>query len=138
MRRILSILLLISLGLGPGATALSASVLSGLAAAWTGNVDESRLPACCRRNGKHHCAMGSQDGSPSSNSETSVSANDSCPYMPHALASTAPVSAALVATASGTIPLAIEAHAVHACEAAPTVSNRRNWPKRGPPALTVS
>src|SRR5580658_10528818 len=113
MRRILSILLLISLGLGPGATALSASVLSGLRSAWTGNVDESHLPACCRRNGKHHCAMGSQDGSSSSNSETSVSANDSCPYMPHTLASTAPVSAALLAISSGTIPSAIETRTAH-------------------------
>ncbi len=44
MRRALSILLVLFFGLGPLATALQAS-------------DDSRLPACCRRNGAHHCAM---------------------------------------------------------------------------------
>ena len=59
MRRILSILLLLVLGLGPEApaTALASGLISGPASAWSGKVDESRLPACCRRNGKHHCAM---------------------------------------------------------------------------------
>src|SRR6266568_8318938 len=44
MRRALSLFLLLFFGLGPLTTALEAS-------------DDSRLPACCRRHGTHHCAM---------------------------------------------------------------------------------
>jgi len=45
MRRPLAILLVLFFALGPLQGVLQAS-------------DESRLPACCRRNGAHHCAMG--------------------------------------------------------------------------------
>ena len=44
MRRSLSILMVLVLGLGPLTEMLPAS-------------DDLRLPACCRRNGMHHCAM---------------------------------------------------------------------------------
>lgn len=44
MRRGLSILLVLVLGLGPLTELLPAS-------------DDLRLPVCCRRNGAHHCAM---------------------------------------------------------------------------------
>src|ERR1700756_2099163 len=44
MRRALSILLVLFLGLGPLAATLRGS-------------DDARLPICCRRNGSHHCAM---------------------------------------------------------------------------------
>jgi hypothetical protein len=47
MRRPLAIILVLFFALGPLQGVLQAS-------------DESRLPACCRRNGAHHCAM-SQD-----------------------------------------------------------------------------
>jgi hypothetical protein len=39
---------------------------------------ESNLPACCRRNGKHRCAMGTQTGS---SSERSVQSG-ACPSFP--------------------------------------------------------
>ncbi len=44
MRRPLAIMLVLFFALGPLQGVLQAS-------------DESRLPACCRRNGAHHCAM---------------------------------------------------------------------------------
>ena len=44
MRRALSILLMLLVGAGPLSYAFSLS-------------DELSLPACCRRNGAHHCAM---------------------------------------------------------------------------------
>lgn len=44
MRRFLSSFLLLFFGLGPLSAVLPAS-------------DDARLPACCRRNGAHHCAM---------------------------------------------------------------------------------
>src|SRR5215471_8525816 len=44
MRRVLSILLALAFGLGPVAFAL-------------GYDESSSLPACCRRQGAHHCVM---------------------------------------------------------------------------------
>src|ERR1700744_428938 len=103
MRRFLSILLLLCLGLGPGTDLLSASTLAtALRSGWTGKVDESRLPACCRRNGKHHCVMSSQQAS-TSDGETTISANDCCPCVPLTLASTAPITPALLTSASTAI-----------------------------------
>jgi hypothetical protein len=133
MRRILSILLAIGLGLGPAlaavpANALAAGLLSGRSG-WTGKVDESSLPAGCRRNGKHHCVMTALE-----NGETSVAAPDCCPCLPHALVSTAPVSAALLTVATGVPAYPAERIAAHSSTDGPLTSDRRGWPKRGPPA----
>lgn len=45
MRRILALLLVLSFS-GPL-----------IAPVFTNSIDEAALPACCRRNGKHHCMM---------------------------------------------------------------------------------
>jgi hypothetical protein len=134
MRRILSILVTLALGLGPAMAAIPANAL---ASGWTGKIEESRLPACCRRNGKHHCAMTSTGQTAEATGKTgemTVSANDSCPLMPQTLASTAPSVAALVhAAASSALP-PTEAPAPHGNAAAAHMSEQRSWPKRGPPA----
>ena len=132
MRRILSILLLLVLGLGPAVPA------GALASGWSGKVDGSVLPACCRRNGKHHCAMGGESSQlAASHGETTVAAQDSCPFAPRALASTAPSFAALLnVTASSTIRIS-ERCAMRGIEAAARISDRRNQPKRGPPATQI-
>ncbi|MGA8043845.1 MAG: hypothetical protein WCA37_13695 [Terracidiphilus sp.] len=44
MRRALALVLMLFFGLGPLTATLQAE-------------DDSRLPACCRRHGAHHCAM---------------------------------------------------------------------------------
>jgi len=44
MRRWLSLIFVVFFGLGPLTAALPAS-------------EDARLPACCRKNGAHHCAM---------------------------------------------------------------------------------
>jgi hypothetical protein len=75
MRRGFSILLIVLFGLGPLSVALQAS-------------DESRLPACCRRHGAHHCAMDAQMASRTAQDESGltpvVSAPLTCPYYPGA------------------------------------------------------
>jgi hypothetical protein len=134
MRRILSILLAIGLGLGPALAAVPANALAaGLLSArsgWTGKVDESSLPACCRRNGKHHCVMTALE-----NGETSISAPDCCPCLPHALVSTAPVSAALLAVTTDSLAYPTERVAARYSTDGTRSSDHRSWPKRGPPAL---
>lgn len=76
MRRAFSILLMLFLGLGPLTALLPAS-------------DEARLPACCRRNGAHHCdmalqvaAMGSRTAA---DSAPGFSAPTTCPNYPGCL-----------------------------------------------------
>jgi len=133
MRRILSILLAIGLGLGPAlaavpANALAAGLLSGRSG-WTGKVDESSLPECCRRNGRHHCVMTALE-----HGESSIAAPDCCPCLPHALVSTAPVSIALPAVATGAPAYPAERLAMHSSMDSLLTSDWRSWPKRGPPA----
>jgi len=131
MRRILSILLLLVLGLGPAVPvgALASSIRSG----WTGKIDESRVPACCRRDGKHHCSMSAEQFANLSG-EITVTASDSCPCMPRALASTAPQLSALPQTAPIATYLCTEFQALRSLDSAAHTSSRRDWPRRGPPA----
>jgi hypothetical protein len=82
MRRLLSILLLLGLGMGPAFASIPAHAL---ASGWTGKVDEAAVPACCRRNGKHHCAMSAMQAL---EGETMFSSSDCCPCMPHGDATT--------------------------------------------------
>lgn len=52
------------------------------------SVDESRLPACCRRNGKHHCAMSEEMVgrivAASSGKTPTIGAPGHCPFYPTA------------------------------------------------------
>jgi len=139
MRRILSILVMLVLGLGPSVATVPAAAL---ASGWTGKVDESHLPSCCRRHGKHQCAMDSQGQDSQGQTiapsrETAVGANDSCPFMPHALASTAPSVTALLRDSAISMLLPAESSSPHSGTAVARVTDRRSWPKRGPPALQI-
>jgi hypothetical protein len=132
MRRILSILLLLALGLGQAASA--AALTSGPASGWTGKIDESRIPACCRRNGKHHCEMGSQGNSAQSAGETSIFAKDCCPCAPRALASTAPTVVAFLGVSAKSTGYASSLRVPFPTTASPLINDRRSRPKRGPPS----
>jgi hypothetical protein len=128
MRRILSIVLALIVGLGPALAAVPANALT---LGWNANGDESGLPACCRRHGVHHCAMGTQ-----TIGETSISASDCCPCWPHAVASTAAPLAAL-GSHGQSLRTAIERRSPHQAEVAAGISDRRSWPKRGPPSFHI-
>jgi hypothetical protein len=67
LRRFSAILLLLLFGL---------SLLSPL----LGSDGEANLPACCRRGGKHHCAMPAGKGSPDSG--PALRGNGRCPSYP--------------------------------------------------------
>lgn len=121
MRRLLSISMALFLGFTPLMGTLGAS-------------DDSRLPACCRRHGAHHCAMNMAkaltDGMPA------VTAPMSCPLFPGLLAGLcAPALAASVAGLS--VPL------VRVGSLAAGSADARLRPVsidmgRGPPAATMS
>jgi hypothetical protein len=63
------------------ATSISLIMLFSFALIWPllAPDAQAQLPACCRRNGKHHCMMGTMRGS-SANGSTTISAR--CPCFP--------------------------------------------------------
>jgi len=69
MRRALSILLILLFSAGPLSFALNAS-------------EDVSLPACCRRHGAHHCAMGSMEGASGNASDTIIKTPSHCPQFP--------------------------------------------------------
>lgn len=47
---------------------------------------EARLPACCRKNGKHHCMMGAEGSSQLAQAGLYLTAPaEKCPYYPKAI-----------------------------------------------------
>lgn len=126
MRRSLSIFLVLFFALGPLAALSPAS-------------EDAGLPACCRRNGKHHCAMYMHTmaammvvppGAP-----PIAKAPSHCPYYPgHKTAWTTPVHA-LVAAPLGLPVFVARPHQPLAARAAAIFSPIRTQTSRGPPAL---
>jgi hypothetical protein len=122
MRRILAILLLVAFGLPIAAPAFAMT-----------DSAEAHLPACCRRDGAHHCAMflGQAPGAPAVRS--------TCPNYPHpavtvvtgtlAMASFATRHAVLYASATGLVQRA---------ETQRRIARDRSHHKRGPPNVPLS
>ncbi len=101
---------------------------------------ESHLPACCRRDGKHHCAMvdmmdrGMAEMPPSGPAAGALRTR--CPFFPNGGAALPHSGGALLATShpvgiSTLIRIAAPAHA----EAGYRISFNRSHHKRGPPSL---
>jgi hypothetical protein len=95
--------------------------------------NEAKLPACCRREGKHHCGMANG----SSQQQTSgVSARAKCPSYP--VASAAPLFSNTVLLNPSRIFFAsiVNHPAVQSqTEALQRISFSRSRQKRGPPSL---
>jgi hypothetical protein len=123
MRRILSLVLLAAFGLPAVAPALT-----------LGQDSEASLPACCRRNGAHHC-MGNMHRAPSS----APAFSERCPSFPQPSAAPAQGSAATLVVAQPLV--AIEFFAITApqqAEAQRRISRERSHHKRGPPAILLT
>jgi hypothetical protein len=134
MKRLLSILLALILGLAPSLMALPAGALTLIA----GNRDEANLPACCRRNGAHHCHMNAEQMRrmmAASSGETTLGAPSCCPSYPRSVATSVSSEHALVASVGGQSTLLVERRTPQSSRAAALISARRTWPKRGPPSL---
>ncbi len=98
MRRLQSILVLLFLIAGPLWNAIPA-LASGPNSAVNGQLIESRLPACCRRHGAHHCAAELP-----TRGERSFRSPSGCPSWPAAPAQSPGSFAALAEAATSAAP----------------------------------
>jgi hypothetical protein len=94
---------------------------------------EPTLPACCRRDGKHHCMMRM-----SGTAESGVllkAVQERCPYFPKNAPSMGGNCCAPPPSISVTSPVFSHPAAKPQTEARYRVSLLRGWQKRGPPSL---
>jgi hypothetical protein len=124
MRRILAISLLLLFALPAIAPLLALSPNS-----------DANLPACCRRNGKHHCMMSTETAQALSSSTQAAAQPMKCPLFPHALTTAQHRDLSLHAAAL-VFAAAVAHPAVHLqTEARARVALDCARQKRGPPAL---
>jgi len=129
MRRVLSIFLVLFFGIGP----LPISFGAG---------DDARLPACCRRHGAHHCAMGEEDvaqmGRGISGPTRYLAAPPRCPMYPSdSPATTSPIHALARYIANSTVPL-VERHTSVVPQAVRCNGEIGTHTGRGPPSLILA
>jgi hypothetical protein len=125
MKRILSTFLILMFWLGPLAEALPAR-------------SESRLPACCRRHGTHHCAMSAEKAAKAAQATPSstpvLTAPSHCPYYPGSMAASTTPAFAMVASATGLPVLFAQDHLPAASRVAARQSQICTRAGRGPPS----
>lgn len=94
---------------------------------------ETQLPACCRREGKHHCGMASTSGAQDT---SGARLREKCPYYP-GISATPAFSHTTLPNAEQVFFSGIVKHpAVHSqAEALQRISFSRSSQKRGPPTL---
>lgn len=126
LRKLISILLLAIFGLPVVPQLLAATVKSG-----------SNLPACCRRNGKHHCMLSAAAKYEGASAKPAFSAPlDKCPYAPAAI-SVSPHSTIGVSKSCVIYAEVVSHPSVHPqTESKRRISQDRSRTKRGPPTLT--
>lgn len=128
VRKLLAITLLALMGL-PFASSLFALAPK----------DNDNLPACCRKNGKHHCMMSMADRSSLASAAPAFAAPlDKCPFTPPAL----PANTHQLTLAAPQRQMFFAEIASHPAVTAQTESKRRisldrSRQKRGPPTFSV-
>ena len=124
LRKLLAIALLVAFGL-PFASSLFALTPKS----------KVNLPACCRRNGKHHCVMSIPERQNATNDGTQFSAPpDKCPYCPSSIAAghTNPLASG-AHTASARVCVSSHPTGLVQTESKRRISRDRSRQKRGPP-----
>ena len=121
MRRGASILLLAIFLLGPLAAALGDN--------------EAGLPACCRRNGAHHCSMARMRAAILASGQPIVTAPTTCPSYPGDNALTIAPLHGLVSATAADFALRIAPHSTVAAQVAALITTARTRSSRAPPAL---
>jgi hypothetical protein len=132
MRQALSIFLILFFGLGPLAVTLSAD-------------DDSRLPACCRRHGAHHCAMSGLTAtqmaalmSAAEPGKQNVKAPTTCPYFPGYTVALNSMTLALAPAPISLPALLAQPHSPAAGRTTALISQIRTRANRGPPASSLA
>ncbi|MGD0360632.1 MAG: hypothetical protein ABSC93_07155 [Bryobacteraceae bacterium] len=130
MRRVPAILLLFLFSFSPIGPALFVD-------------GESNLPACCRRDGKHHCGMMPPETTGMADAPSSGPAVDAprarCPFFPNGGALLPHSEAALLtASRAGAISMVGQFATAAQVEAGYRTSVTRSHPKRGPPPTLFS
>jgi len=102
-----------------------------------GQTGEATPPACCRRDGRHHCSMSIAERTAARKSGTEVGGPlEKCPYCPSSVATTGHSPLALVASSSGLgIPETLPA-VIAQTESKWRISRDRSRQKRGPPQVS--
>lgn len=112
---------------------LSLPMLSPLFGA---SADDSALPACCRRDGQHHCAMPSTQTSSGGDTHRFSSLQARCPYFPSSVQSFLSHTDPPHLVAATFLPLSTGlALTIAETEAHYRISSERARHKRGPPAM---
>jgi len=123
LRHLSAILLLIVFSLSPIAPLLGAD-------------DDSNLPACCRRAGKHHCSMTRHSGANDSVEGAAWNNNGRCPSYPGFALGTFPIVAGIAPAAASAAVLAARRASCRSFELRVLSSLRfRANSKRGPPVF---
>ena len=100
---------------------------------------EDRLPACCRRDGKHHCAMmDTAKGNTASDEPNMKALPPLCPFRSEARSM--PVVASYLPEAAAAFFSEVQSHpAIHPqTHVTFRVSEQRTHQKRGPPSIFTS
>ena len=102
--------------------------------AWNAT-DKASLPACCRRNGKHHCMMSADEGATlSSDTQAFDAPPQQCPYYPASIAIVHGDLFALPAAQAVYAGLIAHPAVVAQTESKLRISRARSRQKRGPPS----
>ena len=127
LRKLLSILLLVAFWL-PLAIPLLA----------TGGDSMANVPACCRKNGTHHCIMSLSEKQRTSQDETYLIApRDKCPYCPGAIPANQQTPYVTAKATSLKVSVAAHPSGVAQTESKRRISLDRSRQKRGPPVLSL-
>jgi hypothetical protein len=103
-----------------------------VAPAFASAPDEASLPACCRRNGRHHCAMA---GMGMEQNDRNTSVRERCPYCPQAKAIVWQSTIAAMTRQTLFAGMIFQPAAGAQAEAGFRISFSRSRQKRGPPQL---
>jgi hypothetical protein len=128
MRRTIAVFMLLIFGSFLGAPLLATS---------NSNL-QNDLPACCRRNGSHHCVTRMMEGDPGSRQVSAPP--ERCPFFPHIWQLTPVQNPAIAPSPAGAFYAALQSHpACHTqSEAQRRISFDRSRQKRGPPAAALA
>jgi len=99
------------------------------------NRSEDNLPACCRRNGKHHCMMSMAERRQLSGQRRQVAPPaEKCPYAPARVAAVHNELFAIPASRSILTDFVADSARLMRAESPPRIAGADSFYKRGPPS----